>query len=55
LVAARAGAFDDWMRSRGKLGGQHKVPRIDSTGTLTAGLMEFLRERDLVAAALPPA
>ena len=24
----RPGAFDDWMRSRGKLGGQHKVPRV---------------------------
>jgi hypothetical protein len=26
--ALRAGAFHDWMRSRGKLGGQHKVPRV---------------------------
>jgi len=43
LVAAKAGAFDDWMRSRGKLGGQHKVPRMDSTGALTEGLLTFLR------------
>ena len=44
LVVARPGGFDDWMRSRGKLGGQHKVPRMDSTGTLTAGLVGYLRE-----------
>ena len=32
------GRFNDWMRSRGKLGGQHKVPRVlacrDDLGTL---------------------
>jgi hypothetical protein len=42
LVVARAGAFDDWMRMRGMLGGQHKVPRMDSTGKLTAELLQFL-------------
>jgi hypothetical protein len=45
LTVAPAGAFDDWMRSRGKLGGQHKVPRIDSTGKLTAELLALLRAR----------
>jgi hypothetical protein len=43
LVEARPGSFDNWMRSRGKLGGQHKVPRMDSTGKLTAELLVFLR------------
>jgi hypothetical protein len=43
LVVARPGGFEDWMRSRGKLGGQHKVPRMDNTGTLTRQLVEFLR------------
>ena len=32
----RRGGFAEWMRSRGKLGGQHKVPRMDGTGQLTA-------------------
>ena len=32
------------MRSRGKLGGQHKVPRMDSSGALTGGLLSFLRD-----------
>ena len=28
IIPARTGLFDDWLRSRGKLGGQHKVPRL---------------------------
>jgi hypothetical protein len=44
VVMAARGGFDDWMRSRGKLGGQHKVPRMDSSGKLTADLIAFLRE-----------
>jgi hypothetical protein len=42
VVIAPPGAFDDWMRVRGKLGGQNKVPRMDSTGQLTAELLSFL-------------
>jgi hypothetical protein len=38
----RPGGFADWMRSRGKLGGQHKVPRMDNTGQLTLQLDSFL-------------
>jgi hypothetical protein len=39
--AVRPGGFSDWMRSRGKLGGQHKVPRMDNTGQLTLQLDSF--------------
>lgn len=28
LVVARKGLFHDWLASKGKLGGQHKVPRL---------------------------
>jgi len=28
VVVAREGLFNDWLKSRGKLGGQHKVPRL---------------------------
>ena len=28
IVQARPGLFHDWIKSRGKLGGQHKVPRL---------------------------
>jgi hypothetical protein len=48
LIVAKPGGFDDWMRARGQLGGQHKVPRIDSTGQLTAQLLNFLRAGDRV-------
>lgn len=28
VIVARDGLFNDWLKSRGKLGGQHKVPRL---------------------------
>lgn len=28
IVVARPGLFDAWLKSKGKLGGQHKVPRL---------------------------
>ena len=31
LVKARPGLFNDWLKSRGKLGGQHKVPRLSNS------------------------
>ncbi len=30
IVKARRGLFNDWLKSRGKLGGQHKVPRLSN-------------------------
>jgi hypothetical protein len=44
VVPVRRGGFADWMRSRGKLGGQHKVPRMDNSGRLTGELTEWFRE-----------
>ena len=31
IVEARPGLFNDWLASRGKLGGQHKVPRLSNS------------------------
>ncbi len=31
IVIARKGLFNDWLKSRGKLGGQHKVPRLNNS------------------------
>ena len=31
IVKAREGLFDDWLKSKGKLGGQHKIPRLSNT------------------------
>ena len=30
IIPAREGLFDDWLRSKGKLGGQHKIPRLSN-------------------------
>ncbi len=54
IVSVRPGGFDDWMRARGRLGGQHKVPRIDATGQLTGHLIAFLRAGGGISAELPP-
>ena len=31
IIVARQGLFNDWLKSRGKLGGQHKVPRLSNS------------------------
>lgn len=31
LIEARKGLFNDWLKLRGKLGGQHKVPRLSNS------------------------
>lgn len=31
IVVAKPNLFHDWMKQRGKLGGQHKVPRLSNT------------------------
>ena len=43
IVTVRRGGFAEWMRSRGKLGGQHKVPRLDNSGRLTEELTGWFR------------
>jgi hypothetical protein len=55
LIVARRGGFESWMRRRGKLGGQNKVPRMDNSGTLTSDLVAHLRETAQVAAEVPAA
>jgi hypothetical protein len=41
VLPIRRGGFADWLRSRGQLGGQHKVPRMDSSGELTEAIRRF--------------
>jgi hypothetical protein len=48
VVPMPRGGFAEWMRSRGQLGGQHKVPRLDNTGHLTAELMNWHSARFVV-------
>lgn len=53
LIVAKGGGFDNWMRSRGKLGGQHKVPRMDDAGSLTAAIVASLRDSGNLEQELP--
>jgi len=48
VVLLKRGAFAEWLRRQGKLGGQHKVPRMDNTGRLTQQLFHFFRESGAV-------
>jgi hypothetical protein len=43
VISLPPGTFASWMHSRGKLGGQHKVPRMDNTGRLTEELTDWFR------------
>ena len=42
VVAVPSGTFAQWMKSRGKLGGQHKVPRIIVDQELFKNLQSFV-------------
>ncbi len=41
LHQAREGLFYDWLKSKGKLGGQHKVPRLSNTREYLEELLEL--------------
>jgi hypothetical protein len=43
VLPMRPGGFAAWMKSRGRLGGQNKVPRIVNDQALFAGLRKFAR------------
>jgi hypothetical protein len=51
----RRGGFADWLRSRGQLGGQHKVPRLDNSGRLTAAIAGWLTAHGATAGRCEPA
>ena len=41
VVKARQGLFNDWLKSQGKLGGQHKVPRLANNRTLIEQILKL--------------
>jgi hypothetical protein len=43
VLAVPQGGFAQWLSTRGQLGGQHKVPRLDNSGRLTEELTAFFR------------
>jgi hypothetical protein len=44
ILGVRPGTFAAWMKRRGKLGGQHKVPRIITDQKLFRDLIEFVQQ-----------
>jgi len=43
-MASPPGGFAEWIKGRGQLGGQYKVPRIINDVELLDGLREFASE-----------
>ena len=41
VVAARQGLFNEWLKRKGKLGGQHKVPRLSNNRKNIEELLEL--------------
>jgi hypothetical protein len=42
----RKGIFTEWLRSKGKLGGQHKVPRLSNERTLLEEILKLNRNTE---------
>ena len=41
IIEARTGLFDDWLKSKGKLGGQNKVPRLSNSREYIEDLLKM--------------
>ena len=37
----KKGLFNEWLKSKGKLGGQHKVPRLSNERKLIEEMLQF--------------
>jgi len=44
IIPARHNLFNDWLRSHGKLGGQHKVPRLSNSRTIIDELLQLNKQ-----------
>ena len=41
VVVARPDLFNDWLKMKGKLGGQHKIPRLSNSRKVIEELLEL--------------
>ena len=41
IIAARKGLFDAWLKEKGKLGGQHKIPRLSNSRDIIEDMMRL--------------
>lgn len=46
LIVARPNLFHDWLKMKGKLGGQHKVPRLSNTRENIEEMLKLNQEND---------
>lgn len=44
IIVARKGLFNDWLKSKGKLGGQHKVPRLSNNREVIEQVLKLAAE-----------
>lgn len=44
IIEAREGLFDSWLKSKGKLGGQHKIPRLSNNRMYIDELLEMNKD-----------
>lgn len=44
IVVAKEGTFYEWLRRKGKMGGQHKIPRLSNERTFIEELMKIGKE-----------
>ena len=42
IKVLNAGAFDNWLKSIGKLGGQHKVPRLSNSREIVEQILQVV-------------
>ncbi len=42
LIAVPRGTFEHWLKSKGKLGGQHKVPRLNNERTIVDEVLNLM-------------
>lgn len=45
LHALQAGSFTEWLKSKGKLGGQHKVPRLNNDRNVLEEILRFIEKQ----------
>lgn len=48
IIVARPNLFNDWLKLRGKLGGQHKVPRLSNSRKTIEELIELNRAESTI-------
>ncbi len=49
IRVVKRGGFDEWMKARGKYGGQNKVPRMDNTGNMTRDMTAWFTANNWLA------